>query len=138
MRNHGLSTLVSGKLLVLQCSLEASLGLRRSQATSDVAVANILLPIAYGVAVSLKIDPLLLMLPMGLACSLPFMLVVSTPPNAIAFQTGFITQRDLLRFGVPLTCLGLLIMPLAWMKKALKIMRYGSCTLIAFRVLNVW
>ena len=26
-------------------------------------------------------------------------LVVSTPPNAIAFQTGFITQRDLLCFG---------------------------------------
>ena len=77
-----------------------------------MAVANILLPIAYGVAASLHIDPLLLMLPMGLACSLPFMLVVSTPPNAIAFQTGFITQRDLLRFGLPLTCVGLLIMRL--------------------------
>eukprot|EP00913_Durusdinium_trenchii_P011613 g10907.t1 len=83
-----------------------------SQTTSDVAVANILLPITFGVAKSMEIDPLLLMLPVGLACSLPFTLVVSTPPNAIAFQTGLITQKDLLGFGLPLTILGMLILPL--------------------------
>lgn len=108
-------------LFQLACMTMAAL---MSQATSDVAVANILLPITYGVALSLEVDPLLLMLPVGLACSLPFMLVVSTPPNAIAFQTGFITQRDLLCFGAPLTLCGLFVM-------------FGFCFPIAFRVLGL-
>lgn len=95
-----------------------------SQTTSDVAVANILLPITFGVAKSMEIDPLLLMLPVGLACSLPFTLVVSTPPNAIAFQTGLITQKDLLGFGLPLTILGMLIL-------------YAGCSLIGFQALGV-
>lgn len=108
-------------LFQLACMIMAAL---MSQATSDVAVANILLPITYGVALSMEVDPLLLMLPVGLACSLPFMLVVSTPPNAIAFQTGFITQRDLLCFGGPLTLCGLFV-------------TFAFCFLIAFKLLDI-
>mmetsp|Transcript_141416 Transcript_141416/g.368284 ORF Transcript_141416/g.368284 Transcript_141416/m.368284 type:complete len:547 (+) Transcript_141416:59-1699(+) len=93
--------------VALICSICAA---ALSQVTSDVAVANILLPIVHGLAQSLKVDPMALMLPTALSCSLPYMLIISTPANAIAFQTGFITQADLIKNGFPMVLQGLAIL----------------------------
>merc|ERR1712060_654046 len=96
---HGLPVVVTN---LIWCVATAVLG----QLTSDVAVANIFLPITFGCAQAMKVSPIVTMLPVALSCSLPYVLIVSTPPNAIGFSTGFITQVDLLKHGTLLVASG--------------------------------
>lgn len=43
--------------------------------------------------------PLALMVPATVACSLSFSSHVETPPNAIAFYTGYLTVAEMVRAG---------------------------------------
>ena len=53
---------------------------------------------------------------MHLGCSFAFMLPVATPPNAIAFATGWIPLRDMLQRGLVMNVVGVglvgVLMPL--------------------------
>ncbi|CAH0758434.1 unnamed protein product [Diatraea saccharalis] len=51
--------------------------------TSNVAIANLILPVLANMSRSLHIDPRYLMVPATLACSMAFHMPVGTPPNAI-------------------------------------------------------
>ncbi|KAH9640556.1 hypothetical protein HF086_001605 [Spodoptera exigua] len=51
--------------------------------TSNVAIANLILPVLANMARVLHIDPRYLMVPATLACSMAFHMPVGTPPNAI-------------------------------------------------------
>ena len=62
---------------------------------SNTATATILIPIAIILAVS---NPVVLPLVIGLSASTALFLPISTPPNAIAFSTGRMSQKDF-RFG---------------------------------------
>jgi sodium-dependent dicarboxylate transporter 2/3/5 len=44
------------------------------------------------------------------ACTYGFMLPVSTPTNAMAYATGHVTQRQMIRFGVVLDLIGILLL----------------------------
>ena len=59
-----------------------------TEATSNVATCSILLPVLKNLAVSLRIHPLYLLLPVTLSCSYAFMLPVATPPNAIVYSAS--------------------------------------------------
>jgi len=48
-------------------------------------------------AIVLKLHPLYLMFPSGIAASLAFMLPAATPPNAVAFSYGGIKVKDMVR-----------------------------------------
>ena len=41
------------------------------------------------------------------SCSLAMALPISTPPNAMAFSTGVLEVKDILRTGLPSTLIGL-------------------------------
>jgi solute carrier family 13 (sodium-dependent dicarboxylate transporter), member 2/3/5 len=60
---------------------------------SNVAMANLVLPIVSSLAVSQGENPLAYMLPVTLACSFAFMLPAATPPNAIVFSYNAIKVR---------------------------------------------
>lgn len=77
---------------------------------SNTASAALFLPIVYTLAIELKINPALLVLPATLAASYGFMLPVGTPPNALVFSTGFIPQKDMLRVGAIINILFSLIL----------------------------
>ena len=68
--------------------------------TSNTATAATFLPLAGGLALGLGIDPLLLAIPVALAASCAFMLPVATPPNAIAFGSGYVSIGDMMRGGL--------------------------------------
>jgi sodium-dependent dicarboxylate transporter 2/3/5 len=72
-----------------------------------------LLPVLAGLALSIRVNPLLLMVPGTLACSLAFMLPVATPPNAIIFGTGRIRIAHMARVGFILNLAGVLVVTLA-------------------------
>lgn len=84
-----------------------------TELTSNTATAEILLPILAALAVSIKVNPLLLMIPGTLSCSFAFMLPVATPPNAIVFGTDRLRVSDMARVGVILNLLGVIMITLA-------------------------
>lgn len=51
--------------------------------TSNVAIANIILPVLAEMAKAIRIHPLYLMLPAAISCSMAFHMPVGTPPNAL-------------------------------------------------------
>ena len=84
-----------------------------TELTSNTATAQILLPILAALAVSIKVNPLLLMVPGTLSCSFAFMLPVATPPNAIVFGTDRLRVFDMARMGVILNLIGAVLVTLA-------------------------
>ena len=71
------------------------------------------LPILGSLAVALRINPLLLMIPATLSASCAFMLPVATPPNAIIFGTGEVRMADMVRGGIILNFLGIALVTAA-------------------------
>jgi len=80
-----------------------------TELTSNIASTEMILPILAGMAVSIQINPLLLMIPATLAASLAFMLPVATPPNAIIFGTGRLEIKDMVKTGFLLNLAGIII-----------------------------
>ncbi|MEB3015474.1 DASS family sodium-coupled anion symporter [Capnocytophaga ochracea] len=73
--------------------------------TSNTASAALLVPIFISVAENLGVNPLGLSLIIGIGASCAFMLPVATPPNAIAYGTGKVSQRDMIKAGFVLNIL---------------------------------
>lgn len=59
------------------------------------------------VAISLQRHPLYLMIPATIACSYAFMLPIATPPNAIAYSTGYFKMTDMARPGMVMNVIGI-------------------------------
>ncbi len=77
-----------------------------SEIASNTATAALLMPLLAAAAAAANVDPLVFMLPAALAASLGFMLPVATAPNAIAYATGHVDNRRMLREGWLLDILG--------------------------------
>jgi sodium-dependent dicarboxylate transporter 2/3/5 len=106
---NGLGTLHPILVITIICLFITFL----TELTSNTATAEILLPILAALAVSIKINPLFLMIPGTLSCSFAFMLPVATPPNAIIFGTGRIQINDMARIGVIFNMIGVVLITTA-------------------------
>ncbi len=102
---EGLSSLHPILIVAAICLLITFL----TELTSNTATAQILLPILAALAVSIKVNPLLLMIPGTLSCSFAFMLPVATPPNAIVFGTDRLRVSQMAKVGIILNLLGAII-----------------------------
>ena len=95
-------------MVVVICIIIAAL----TEVTSNVATANILLPVMAEVARAtevrsdndtvtlqcvLQVNPLYLMIPATVTCSYAFMLPVATPPNAIAHEASGMTTPQMMK-----------------------------------------
>ncbi|MCT2057636.1 DASS family sodium-coupled anion symporter [Dietzia cinnamea] len=86
-----------------------------TELTSNTATAATFLPVAGGVALGLGLDPMLLAVPVALAATCAFMLPVATPPNAIAYGSGYVTIGQMIRGGLWLNLIGILLITLVTM-----------------------
>lgn len=77
-----------------------------TELTSNTATTEMILPILAAVALSIDLNPLLLMVPVTLSCSCAFMMPVATPPNAIVFGTNRLRIKDMVRVGILLNLIG--------------------------------
>lgn len=84
-----------------------------SELTSNTATATIFMPIIAASAQALHLHPYLLMVPTALAASSGFMLPVATPPNAIAFASGYISVSQMARAGFWLNLIGVVLITVA-------------------------
>ncbi|KAG5838132.1 solute carrier family 13 member 3 [Anguilla anguilla] len=80
---------------------------------SNTATIIIFLPIIAELALNIRINPLYFMIPATIGCSFAFMLPVSTPPNSIAFASGHLMVKDMVRTGSMMNVLGILAVCLA-------------------------
>ncbi len=99
---HGLPLI----LVILIVALGVSFA---TEIASNTAMAAVLMPIMAVTAVSMGVNPYLLMITAAVCSSLAFMLPVATPPNAIAYGSGYLGSRDLLRSGWVLDIMGVAI-----------------------------
>ncbi|MEM9986781.1 MAG: DASS family sodium-coupled anion symporter, partial [Bacteroidota bacterium] len=84
-----------------------------TEITSNLATASMIMPVVAALAISLGWHPYALMVPAILAASCAFMLPVATPPNAVAFGSGYLRMGDMIRAGVWLNLLSILLI-VAW------------------------
>ncbi|XP_007533103.1 Na(+)/dicarboxylate cotransporter 3 [Erinaceus europaeus] len=80
---------------------------------SNTATTTIFLPVLAELAISLRVNPLYLMIPGAVSSSYAFMLPVSTPPNSIAFASGHLLVKDMVRTGFVMNLMGVLLLSLA-------------------------
>jgi len=77
-----------------------------TELTSNTATSQMILPILASVAVAMKVNPLVLMIPATVSCSCAFMLPVATPPNAIIFGSNRLKIIEMARVGVFINFIG--------------------------------
>lgn len=122
--DSGLSNYVGGLLAgagglsptMLVASLTTMMSLL-TEFTSNTATTEMMLPIISGLATEIKINPLLIMIPVTLAASMAFMLPIATPPNAIVFGTGRLKMFDLIKTGIIIDTFAVIIivvMTMTW------------------------
>jgi sodium-dependent dicarboxylate transporter 2/3/5 len=80
-----------------------------SEATSNTATANIMVPLAVGIAESAGVPVVPPALGATLGASFGFMLPISTAPNAMAYGTGAVTVRQMMGAGVAFDVVGFVI-----------------------------
>lgn len=86
-----------------------------TEMTSNTATAATFLPVASGVALGTGVDPLMLAAPVALAATCAFMLPVATPPNAIAYGSGYVTIGQMVKGGVWLNIIAAVLISVASM-----------------------
>ncbi|MCP4925898.1 MAG: DASS family sodium-coupled anion symporter [Gammaproteobacteria bacterium] len=110
------ATILSALPIVLMVALVTAMTIFLTELTSNTATTATLIPVLYAVAIGLGINPILLIIPAGIAASCAFMLPVATPPNAIVFGSGQISIPQMSRAGFWLNLVAILLIPfMAWM-----------------------
>ncbi|WP_104761423.1 DASS family sodium-coupled anion symporter [Helicobacter cetorum] len=80
-----------------------------TEITSNTATAAAFLPVIGGVAMGMGYEgqsSLLFTIPVALSATCAFMLPVATPPNAIAYGSGYVKITDMIKAGLWLNVVG--------------------------------
>lgn len=107
-----------GSAIIIAAFALAALAL--ASVMSHSASANLIVPIGISLAASpsLDLDPLMVGFMIAIGASLAMALPISTPPNAIAYSSGFIKTADMAKAGILIGIIGLIIYlvvsPLLW------------------------
>ena len=80
--------------------------------TSNLATTAMLLPILAPIAISLNMNPYMLMVACTIAASCAFMMPVATPPNAVVFGSGYLRIPDMIKSGIWMNIISILFLTL--------------------------
>ncbi len=87
--------------------LGATMALLVSHVTSNTATAATLVPLSISLAATLGAPPLMLAIPVVMACSCAFMMPVATPPNAIVYASNVFTVPQMAKAGAVIAIIAL-------------------------------
>lgn len=83
---------------------------------SNTATAALLVPVMIPLASTLGIGVKELVVIAAIGTSIDFLVPIGTPPSTIAYSSGYITVKDMVRAGIPITIAGTLILAtMAWL-----------------------
>lgn len=77
--------------------------------TSNLATVTMILPVLAPIAVASGIHPFMLMVAATMAASCGFMMPAGTPPNAIAFGSGYLRILDMIKTGFVMNVISILL-----------------------------
>ena len=80
-----------------------------TQVMSNIALAAILVPLSVTLAQAQGLPVGQYAVPVAIACSLSFMLPMADPTVAMAYGTGYVKIKEILKAGVPLVVIGIII-----------------------------
>ena len=80
-----------------------------SEAASNTASANMIVPVAIAVAQAAGVNALMPALGATLGASMGFMMPISTPPNAIVYSSGHVPITAMIRHGIALDVVGFVV-----------------------------
>nr|XP_023021268.1 protein I'm not dead yet isoform X1 [Leptinotarsa decemlineata] len=103
---RGFTSLNKYYVMMISGSMAALL----TQFSSNVACANVILPVLAEMSVDAKIHPMYLMMPAALCCSYAYCLPVSTPPNAIAAAPCNMPTGEMVKVGLGMTVISLVVL----------------------------
>lgn len=86
------------------------IGLLLTAFMSNLAMVTLFVPVVAALAVNKGIDPMYFAIPVTLSASCDFMFPMSTPPNAIAFSSGHIRSKEMLKAGIVLNLISFLLL----------------------------
>lgn len=81
-----------------------------TEITSNTATTQLILPLLIIVIKATNVEPMYLLVPATFSASYAFMLPVATPPNAIVFGTGEVSNKHMIRIGIWLNFIGVLLL----------------------------
>lgn len=90
---------ITGIPLFFSLMLLVFFGILVTMVASNTASAAILIPLMLPLSASLGIDMKSIAMLVAIGVSLDFMMPVGTPPSAIAYSTGVVTVREMIRNG---------------------------------------
>ena len=106
---RGLTAWLPSQTTVALTVLFTATAIVLSEATSNTAAANMIVPIAIAVAEAAGVRSIEPALGATLGASMGFMMPVSTPPNAIVYSSGYIPLTTMMRYGILLDVVGLVV-----------------------------
>ncbi|KAF2576343.1 hypothetical protein F2Q70_00002326 [Brassica cretica] len=113
VRTSGLAEVLSKGLVFLEtapywaiaptvCLIAATI----TEFTSNNATTTLLVPLLVEIAKTMRIHPLLLMVPGAIGAQFAFLLPTGTPSNIVGFTTGHIEIKDMIKTGLALKIAG--------------------------------
>jgi len=95
--------------LITVTILSVIIGKVLTELISNTATANMLVPVAYSLAMILHVNPVPPVVGVALGTGLAFLLPVSTPPNAVAYGTGAVTLSKMIKWGIIMDIAALIV-----------------------------
>lgn len=87
-------------------------GILMTALMSNLAMVNIFVPVVAALALGTGADPALFAIPVAISSSCDFMFPMSTPPNAIAYSSGYIKAHQMFRAGLVINLISFLLLSL--------------------------
>ncbi|WP_152190287.1 SLC13 family permease [Georgenia satyanarayanai] len=109
---------LGGAPVVLVVVVLVALVIFLTELTSNTATAATFLPVVGGLAIGIDMPVLLATIPVAIAATCAFMLPVATPPNAIAYGSGYVTIPQMMKGGIWLNLIGVVLITLTAMTLA--------------------
>ena len=113
----GLTALLPARTELALTIVFAAAAIALSEATSNTASANMIVPVAIAVAQASGVAPLRPALAATLGASMGFMMPISTAPNAIVYSSGYVPIGMMMRHGLLLDVTGfvLIVAAVTWL-----------------------
>jgi sodium-dependent dicarboxylate transporter 2/3/5 len=116
---RGITTWLPGESAASLTILFTAVAIVMSEAASNTASANMIVPVAIAVSRAAGISPVEPALGATLGASMGFMMPISTPPNAIVYSSGHVPITEMMRHGIVLDVVGFvtivaLVLGLGW------------------------
>jgi sodium-dependent dicarboxylate transporter 2/3/5 len=106
---RGITSWLPAQSAVALTILFTAVAIVMSEAASNTASANMIVPVAIAVSQAAGVNPLQPALGATLGASMGFMMPISTPPNAIVYSSGHVPIATMMKHGIVLDVAGFVV-----------------------------